>query len=184
MMRFGFSGGFLLTALALVSCGDPVPPPAEGTVTIDIGTPPAPDAGWNCVNIPVHTTLIGKAAPDTTSQGDTAIDGKDGAEVECSVKGEGTFSFSGKLKQGTSTFTVTGTAAPDGTGTGTVSVYDVQTTFPIASSDTAQPCTFTTHQVESGAIWASFACTKMVNRDYIGTWCGARGTFVLKSCSD
>jgi hypothetical protein len=183
MMRFGFSGGFLLTALALVSCGDPVPPPAEGTASISIGTPTAPDAGWNCTSIPIHTTVIGKAAPDTASQGETSIDGKDGADIECSVTGEGTYSFSGKLKQGTSIFTVSGQASAGGTSTGSASLYDLQTTFPIAS-DPAQPCTFTTHQVEAGAIWASFTCPKVVNPNQIGLWCGARGTFVFKSCSD
>ncbi len=185
MLRYEFSGTLIVCSVALLGCGDPVPPPAEAAATVSIGAPINPDPGSAC-SLPPHVTIFG-APPDATSSGDTLVDGDDGADVRCTVTGSGSYSFSGSVKQGRQSFGVTGEVTPGGTGTGTANMFDSVMAISLASPADV-PCTFYVNQgsltVESGAIWAGFSCPKFSNSGQTGIWCQASGFFVFKSCGE
>jgi len=185
MMRYVSAGALLACSGALLGCGDPVPPPAEAAATVSIGAPISADPGSACT-VPPHVTIFG-TPPDATSAGDTLVDGDGGADVRCTVTEDGTYSFSGSVKQGVQSFGVNGQVTAGGTGTGLANMFDSVMAISLQAPPEV-PCTFYVNQgslaVESGAIWAGFSCPKFANPGQTGIWCQASGYFVFKSCGE
>ena len=97
-----------VVAFGALGCSDPVPPPAQGAFWANVkSVSPAP-AGKMCpsgasltFDVPAANP---SAIPSETLDADTyklhKIDGEDQAEVSCSVKGGGSFTFDGSIKFG------------------------------------------------------------------------------------
>jgi hypothetical protein len=170
-------------ALTLLSCGDAVPPPAEGAASITIQNSTATvGSGYGCKAS--HTVLWGDLAPGPSSEGSVWVDGQSGHSVSCSVSGSGTYNFSGTIYGGSNRFTISGTAQAGATTNGArVQVYDT-TMGGVSVSDSN--CTVTLdgqYKVEKGAIYAALSCTNLRSGEDMYLVCGATGTFIFKSCS-
>jgi hypothetical protein len=158
---------------------------SEGNAVFSIGIPLASDPGWSCT-IPAHTTVLGTIQPTDTIQGETLVDGKDGAQVECSVSGDGTFNFRGSITLSTgSLLAVSGQVPLGGRGLGTANMYDLQTTISLSADPDS--CQILVDRgaltVENGAIWAGFTCPKVWNPGQPGIWCSSSGYFLFKNCN-
>lgn len=168
-------------ALLSVSCGDAVPPPGEGAVGITVQNSSSAPSGYACGS--PHMLVWGNEAPTPTSQGRTWVDGQNGKKVTCSVKGGGSYEFSGTLSGNDSSFSIRGTAQEGGTGPASVYFFDSNMAFGLGD----EACTVTVtgdYKVEKGAIWADVSCDHMISSDDMYLWCAARGTFVFKTCED
>ena len=175
MMR---SAGILLGCLALLTvaaCSSAEPPPAEGS-----------SRGSISYSGSTFTISISGGAPpqvNLSMMGNTVLDGRNGYQVSCTVKGAGQ-EFSGHIssQDGTS-LDVEGSSAADGAtftaslyGTGTASGTGAGTINTL--TDPGCKITTTTAQnegklpfVSPGSIWASFQCnhlTTSVAPDSIG----------------
>jgi hypothetical protein len=173
-----------LTALGALGCSDPVPPPSQGGVSINIGpASPQPD-GTSCQRTTGHNALIGNPPPTQSAKGGPVVDGEGGAEVSCRVSGAGRFSVSGKVKAGSVTFSLRGgelSAEKDGTGTGSVASFDTKGLN--LSAPTTTPCTLTTVQVKAGAAWGRFECNAYVDsQSPTNAHCRSTGVFLLENC--
>ena len=189
--------------LAALGCSDPVPPPAQAALSLEIGQPLAPVNGKNCPV--VKTYLVGAidsntkmvSAPTATSPGLSLISGENGSNISCSVKGGGgNFSFSASISATSAdgnpislTFT-NGVVGPDFTGTADVAVYTPQLSANYASP-ADMPCTVQilkgandAYQIKPGSLWATFACPQVLTPP--SGLCGilqAQSDVVLENCS-
>ena len=155
--------------LAALGCSDPVPLPAQGAISLSVTKPSGSDlmTGTDCP-VPGITYSVGtkkSTVPTMSNPGESVIDGEGGAEVSCSVKGKGTFTFSGSLKAATidtkDPITVTftnGQIGADFTGTATVSVFTPQLAGTYTSAAGGCKVKVINSQVKGGSIWASFTC--------------------------
>jgi hypothetical protein len=184
-----------LPTLFALGCSDPVPPPAQGAVTLYVGQPVVHVDQMTC---PVTQTYqVGgvdsktKAtmAPTATNPGQSVISGEQGSTISCSVKGGGgNFSFSGTLHASTpqgdliSVSFANGVVGPDFTGTADVTVYTPQLSGTFQST---MPCAITVknQQVKGGSIWATFSCPQIQSPP--SGLCGIEGSsaIVFENCS-
>ncbi len=165
----------LLTALVSAACSDPVPPPAQGAVTLYLGQPvnntgsgacPAPGITYQVAAVDSKTKAI--AAPSASDPGESLISGEQGSKISCSVKKSGgNFAFSGSIygttQQGQTINITMDSGTVDGTtltGTTNVSVYTPELS---ASYTSNMPCTVTVinNQIKGGSMWATFACDQL-----------------------
>jgi hypothetical protein len=171
-------------ALVALGCSDPVPPPAQGSLSVSVGPP---FAGGACPSTGFNQKISLGDGPDhrKNDPGDRVIDGQDGASASCRVVGGGTsFNFSGSLERLSNAFTVTGTVTKGGTGTGQSSMFFPDVADVITSSE---PCNIKVDtaplEVAPGRIWGTIECPTMAVADRPGgASCGARGEFVLENC--
>jgi len=146
--------------LAALGCSDPVPLPAQGAISLSIQNKEAscPESGF--------TYEVGAPKPPSVSSpGDSVIDGESGAAISCSVRGKGTFTFSGSLhgvtldsKHYPITVNFTnGTVDATGKGTASLSVY---TPVLAGNFNSSEPCTVQVvgGQIKGGSMWATFTC--------------------------
>ena len=198
--RWSFLAAPLLAALG---CSDPVPPPAQGAVSLEIGQPLAPVNGKNCPV--VKTYLVGAvdsttkkvSAPTATSPGLSLISGQNGSKISCSITGgNGNFKFSGSIYatsddgNSISLSFSNGVVGPDFTGTADVGVYTPQLSANY-SSPADMPCTvqilkgaLDAYQIKPGSMWATFACPQVATPP--SGLCGilqAQSDFVFENCS-
>jgi hypothetical protein len=162
--------------LAALGCSDPVPPPAQAAVSLQIGQPLTQVNGMSCPQMSGHTYHVGafdsktmKAlAPTTTDPGQSLISGESGSTISCSVTGGGgNFRFSGSIHAATdegdliSVSFANGVITGGSTGTADVDVYTPELSADFGST---MPCTFQILtgsdglQIKGGSMWASFAC--------------------------
>lgn len=168
-------------ALTMLSCGDAVSPPAEGALSISFSPSPDAPTGYGCDA--TGTLVLAGESPTPTNQGITWVDGQASHSIDCKVKGNGTYEFSGTIFSYPAKFSIDGTVTRGGTGTAVVSLFDPGA--GIGLGDTG--CTVEAvndYKVEKGAIWAGVECRNLTSRDYQNNWCRITGTFVFKSCDD
>ena len=156
--------------LAALGCSDPVPPPAQGAVTLYLGAPVVHVDQMTCPTTQTYqvgaTDSKTKAvlAPTASDPGQSVISGENGSTISCSVTGGGgNFKFSGALRAVTplgdlvSVSFDKGVVGPDFTGTADVTVYTPQLSANFVST---MPCAITVQnqQIKGGSIWATFSC--------------------------
>jgi len=165
--------------LSMLSCGNAVSPPAEGGVSVAIGNPTS--GGGVCPG----SALLELAAdpPSNSDPGTTWIDGRESHQVNCSVKGSGTYDFNGTIQGNKSNFTIDGTVERGGTGTATVAIFETKLAIGLRGENCVVDAR-NNYTVEKGAIWAGVECNDVGSSDFVGTQCRVRGTFVFKSCED
>lgn len=187
---------FLTVALlAALGCSDPVPPPAQGAVTLLVGQPVVHVDQMTC---PITRTYqVGaidsktKAvlAPTAADPGQSVISGESGSTISCSVTGGGgNFKFSGTLHAITpqgdqiSVSFTNGVVKPDFTGTADLSVYTPQLS---GNFNSTKSCAITVRnqQVKGGSIWGTFACDQIASPP--SGLCGIdpNSAFVFENCS-
>jgi hypothetical protein len=183
--------------LAALGCSDPVPPPAQGAMTLYIGSPVTPVDQMSC---PVTQTYqVGAvdsktkmvSAPTSTSTGESIISGESGATITCSVKGSnGTFAFSGSIHGITTQGSQVslqfngGTIGPDMTGTANVVVYTPELSSNF-SSPTGTPCTVNIleGQIKGGSMWATFSCPQIASPPSGLCGISAQSAVVFENCA-
>jgi len=170
-------------ALVALGCSDPVPPPAQGSLTMSVGPP---FAGGTCPSTGFNGKIALGDGPNhrNNDPGDRVIDGQDDATASCRVGGSDTFTFSGSLEHLTSAFSITGgTISKGGTGTAEVSMFFPDVADVISSSE---PCRLSVAtaplEVAPGRIWATIECPTLTVADRPDGACGARGEFVMENC--
>lgn len=180
----------LLGGLA-IGCSDPVPPPAQGDSLIHYV--PAASNPSSCT-IGAHTAAIPssnqtKAVPDHAQNdpGTRAVDGQNGAGVQCRVAGSSSFTFNGNMSAGAASFVVSGTVTKGGGGSGRIAAADPGTAghgFAPGSGDPS--CTFSVAeqnlQIAAGRIWATFTCPTVRDDQNSSIICATNGEFVLENC--
>ena len=197
----------LLAAPLLLSlgCSDPVPPPAQGALTLSVSQAANPPSGMACPDsgttyqvgaVDSKTKMV--QAPSMSSPGQSVISGENNATISCSVTGSnGNFKFSGSLRGITplgdtvSVVFANGQVGADFTGTADVSI----STSKLAAQtyvDT-MPCTVTVlpppntssvpPQIKGGSIWAEFACPQVANPPNNLCQVGSASVVVFENCS-
>jgi hypothetical protein len=195
--RWSFLAVALLGALGSAACSDPVPPPAQGALTLSVGQPvvhvdgracPAPGITYQIAATDSKTKMV--AAPSSITPGESLISGEQGSKISCSVKKSSSgFAFSGSIH---------GNSQPSGSvvdlqmqagtidatslsGTVNVTVYTPELSGNFAS---VAPCTVNVlqSQIKGGSMWASFSCPT-VQYDPSGA-CGISSfsTVVFENC--
>ncbi len=175
----------LLSLLGLAGCSDPLPPPYEASAQFQIAS--GAPAGASCPFM-AHVTNFGDTVPSASSPGTVLVDGKKGAEVNCSVSGEGPFNFEGTVAIPTARLTFfAGTAVQGGEGQAT-GIFRDPIMARTLQSDATQPCIISVNEgslsVEKGSIWAKFSCPKIGEDSQPNIWCQASGFFVFRSCDE
>ena len=167
--------------LAALGCSDPVPRPAQGNLTLSI------QQLMGCPT-PGKIYQVGNpGAPTEIDFGDPFIDGENGATIKCSVRGAGSFTFSGSIQarskeNDTVNLSMTnGVINADKTGTATLSVFTPG--LGASYSSDMGTCQVTAIDVRAGALWAKINCPK-ISESSTATSCivGTTTTFVLENC--
>jgi hypothetical protein len=185
-----------LPLLVALGCSDPVPPPAQGAVTLYLGQPvvhvdqmtcPVSGQAYQIGATDSKTKAI--LAPTASDPGQSVISGESGSTISCSVRGGGgNFTFSGSLHAVTpqgdlvSVSFSNGTVGPDFTGTADVSVYTPQLSGTFSSTSSCA-ITVKNQQVKGGSIWATFSCGQIASPP--SGLCGidASSAIVFENCS-
>lgn len=185
--------------LAGLGCSDPVPPPAQAAITLEIGQPNTPVMGKNCPEVKTYQvgafdskTMMTLAPSLTTTPptpGQSVISGENHSTINCSVTGSGgNFKFSGSINAvsansaGPITVNFLNGVINGTTGTADVSVY----TTGLLTTVGPAPCTFqiVNGQIKGGSMWASFSCPDLESSPSYA--CGilqAQTTVVFENCS-
>jgi hypothetical protein len=168
-------------ALSMLSCGDAVQPPAEGTIMASIHSASSAPAGYACQQ--THSFTLGDEAPSLSNKGKTWVDGQAGHSVSCTVRGSGTYSVSAKIAGNSSSFQVTASqVSVGGDNPATVSLFD--TALALNLYDEACTIEFSGDlTVEKGAVWAMVSCNHLISKDDGHLWCGLNAMILFKSCS-
>ena len=151
--------------LAVLSCSDPVPLPAQGAISVSVQKP---SGGANCPETGFTYNVGAPNPPSISDPGNSVIDGESGAQISCSVhKTSAGYTFSGSMHGTTNKdprFPVTVTfngglvSADQTSGTATVTVFtpNLAGTFTSASGGCALK--IVNKQIKNGSIWATFSC--------------------------
>jgi hypothetical protein len=189
--------------LAALGCSDPVPLPAQGAISLQVGGPSStcPEPGnvypvGRLTSDPSDPTGKRKIAlaPSDSDPGQSVVDGESNTSITCSVRGSGPYTFSGSLRatsndEGKDPITVTfsgGTVNADKkTGSVSVSVFTPQLDGQFSSGST--PCTVTVinGQIKGGSIWADFSCPTLTQPPSGVCSSGvapSESTFVFENC--
>jgi hypothetical protein len=185
--------------LAALGCSDPVPPPAQGAVTLYLGHTVNPVDQMSCP-VTAQTYQIGATdsktkavqAPSASTPGQSVISGEGGSSISCSVSGGGgSYKFSGTLSAITpqgdkiSIQFANGVVGSDFTGTADVSVYTPQLLAGFSSVGTNMSCAITVQnqQVKGGSIWATFSCPQIASPPSGLCGISAASAIVFENCS-
>lgn len=183
--------------LAVLGCSDPVPPPAQGALTLYVDQPvthvdgracPAPGITYQIAATDSKTKML--AAPSSTTPGESLISGEKGTNISCSVKKSSNgFAFSGSIHGNSSPAgsivdltmqggTVDGTSL---TGTVNVSIYTPDLSSQFVSS---MPCSVTVlqNQIKGGSMWANFSCPTVTADPSGACGIGSFSTIVFENC--
>jgi hypothetical protein len=166
---------FAVPLLAALGCSDPVPPPAQGAVTLDLGQPVVHVTQMQCPITKVYQIAAVDSknnvlAPSVSTPGQSVISGEGGSSISCSVTGGGgNYKFSGTLSAVTqqgdkvSVQFANGVVGPDYTGTADVSVFTTDLLQNFSSTNTMMNCSIAVQntQVKGGSIWATFSCPQI-----------------------
>jgi hypothetical protein len=192
-----------VVALGALGCSDPVPPPAQGafiaevrsgvagrqcpsgaSITYDVPAIAATDPTPQCQQRPATSCKL-----DADTYLHHVINGEDGVDVSCSVKGKSTFTFEGQVRSGGQSIAISGgTLGADGKGTARITLAKSNTPgFSNALSSAPGACTIQAMvgpdgklQAKGGSMWASYTCPVVLHEP--GEGCAASGYFVLENC--
>jgi len=185
MLR-GFGLG--ATALAMcftVGCGGSDKPPAEGGLTLNIGTALDPPDGKACT-IKSHYASLGSVPPSATTKGKPVVDGE-GGRVSCSASGGSTVTFGGSISKGTVSFRIfDGQVPKDGVGTALIQEKDPDSGTQL-ETPADSPCTVDVSKEELRAnddtIWAELVCPALISKDQPSLFCAvSSGILLLQNC--
>jgi hypothetical protein len=173
-----------LLSVFAASCSDPADPPGRAGATFSISSVSPAVAGKAC-NTFGSTYRIPpppQASPTQTALGQTVTDGKNGAEVSCTVHQEGEgFSVMARVALELNSVYVNYTI-PSATGTGTGTGMS-QSEWGTQESDPAVPCNFVSLQAKPGAAWASFNCPAIFDRQSPNSsYCSLSGVIAVQDC--
>jgi hypothetical protein len=161
-------------------------PPAQGNVTLSIQK-------LDSSSCPVasRTYVVGNPrGPNSVNPGDSLIDGEHDAKVSCSVRGNGSYTFSATIQARSSdndpiTLRISdGVINPDGkTGSATIGLFTPQLTSTFSSPESGCLVTVVNEQVKPGSLWATFTCPS-ISQPATAQACGigSTSTFVLENC--
>lgn len=144
-------------------CSDPVPPTPQGAFQATFVSDSA------MCGIAGHNTAVGAVSSSTKDK--VIVSGTDGADVECTVSGSGTFSVQAKISQAGQGLEInipklTAGATKDNPATGSVNYASAKTSGTVFSSTADAPCNFyfssDSQGVASGRVWITFDCPKVV----------------------
>jgi hypothetical protein len=211
-MARNISGVVALAACGLLlSCGDPVPPAAQGSLSIHLSQPNDPDDPKASCSPSIHWVNVPYPRKKTQVQQTTeldpkvkAVNGQDGNTVSCSVAPNGSdFKVSidasayaedddGKKLAPTHVhITIPKIAKGQSGASGSFSFQDnfSSTTY---SSQPNLPCSFSVQSmgdsdsfgIEEGKIWGRMTCASVPDPKSPGSSCGVdTGFFVFENCS-
>jgi hypothetical protein len=169
--------GFAVFAIGATACSDPPPPIPSGAFAVQFS-----QLGGTC-NIGSHKVELGVVGE--TGSPTLVKDGKDGAEVECSVqKSGGGFQIEIGLSGAGATIqigvpSIAADATVDAPATGTF-LFQSQQTSGDALSTVGTPCEFyfvpdSGQTVEAGSVWMTFRCAAIEGE---GDTCGISDSYV------
>ncbi|HMR09514.1 MAG TPA: hypothetical protein PKA88_27230 [Polyangiaceae bacterium] len=189
MLKGNLTAALGLSLLGTFGCSDPVPPPPQGGVNVNIRSAPSSVTPPNkkCT-VGGHSAFVGSPPPDATKPGSRVVDGESGASVSCSVrKSGGVFKINGNATHKGVSFSVTGEVAPEGTGTATI-LHRNPTVLETVKNEDAMPCTVSVAdaplQVATGRVWAKFSCPALIAAQQPTLFCEGEGFFVFENCDE
>ena len=157
--------------LACFGCSDPVPPTPQAAFSVTF-LDSGPDGSQGC-EVTGHNATLGDVTPTTKDK--LIKNNVEGAEVECSVTGSGSFNLDLSAFQGSNGLFITvaglkprGSGGPtrDNPAPGTVGFHSSTTALEVyASSGTG--CNFyfaddSNQDVAAGRVWLTFNCPEIV----------------------
>lgn len=196
-----------VVALGALGCSDPVPPAAQGAFIAEVRSGVAGRQCPSGASITYDVPAIAATDPSADCQkrgfascrldADTylhhVINGEDGVEASCSVKGKSTFTFEGQVRDGGQGIAISGgTLGADGKGTARITLTKSNSPgFSNALSSAPGACTVQAMlqrlpdgqmklQAKAGSMWASYSCPVVLHEP--GEGCTASGYFVLENC--
>lgn len=174
-----------LPALAFAAgCSDPVPPSPNAAWSVSFIDP-----GLDCA-IKGHNEQVGQV--DSHKKPTVVTDGIDGAEVQCTVKGDGTYSVDGRARHkgralSVKIASISSSATEEAPAAGIVSYSSANTAGDPYVSPPDTPCQFyfvkgSNEGVAKGKVWAAFKCPLVESE---GSLCEITQGYVLfENCSD
>ncbi|WP_437955646.1 hypothetical protein WME76_29630 [Sorangium sp. So ce119] len=170
LARLGFVPVLGFLPLLGFGCSDPAPPTPRGAFSMNFVDP-----GASC-NAGNHSAMLG----DVTAARRLRVltDGEEGATIDCSVTGSGTFKVSAQARNPATAAeirvnipAITPAATEEMPATGSISFSSVKTGGETFVSDPAAPCEFwfvpeSEQGVNAGEIWVVFECLAMLNDGY------------------
>jgi hypothetical protein len=187
-----------VVAIGALGCSDPVPPPAQGAFWTTVTSVSPQPAGMSCpsgASLTFDVPAANRSAiPSETLDQDTyklrKVDGEDQAQVSCTVKGGGNFTFEGSIKLGPHALSISnGTIGNDKKGTARITLQaSGMPGFSGALSAPSANCKIDAaaapgnrFEVNPGRIWAHFECPSLEQPP--SDYCKAAGFFVLENCN-
>ncbi|WP_437574652.1 hypothetical protein [Sorangium sp. So ce887] len=184
LARLGFVPVLGLLPLLGLGCSDAEAPIPRGAYSLNFVDP-----GIDC-NVSGHSEILGDVTADQKTR--MLADGEEGATVDCSVTGSGTFAVTGRAKNSATATEIrvkidgiSPTATREMPATGSVSFSSARTSGIAFTSTTEEQCTFwfdpeSEQGVDAGKIWVAFECTAVKSGRDI---CEIRlGTLSFDSC--
>ncbi|WP_437631208.1 hypothetical protein [Sorangium sp. So ce854] len=184
LARLGFVPVLGFLPLLGFGCSDPAPPTPRGAYYMNFAKP-----GASC-NASSHSEALGEVSESARSR--VVTDGEEGAEIECSVTGSGTFKVSARARNNPEVTeirvnipSISPAATQEEPATGSVSFSSAETVGKPFVSDPANPCKFwfepeSEQGVSPGEIWVVFECPAMKESQY--TCALRRGALAFDGC--
>ena len=176
----------ILLSSAITGCSDTTPAPEKGGYDVEFAHLPA-------CNPPAHNAAVGTGTGTLSSTDPNAVatDGTDEASIDCTVSGSGTFSVDASaLQKGNVLHVIIDSISTKNTtnnpAKGSASFASPSTSGTSYANPANKPCTFwledgTKETVDTGRIWASFACEEV---DSGMSMCGlSNGVIVFYNCA-
>ncbi|XXX74033.1 hypothetical protein WMF30_40945 [Sorangium sp. So ce134] len=185
LARLGFVPVLGLLPLLGLACSDPAPPTPRGAYSLNFVKP-----GASC-NVNGHSEVLGEVTAARRLR--VVADGDEGATVDCSVTGSGTFDVSAELRNSATATRITlkiDDISPSTTkempATGSIIFSSAKTSGTPYTSTTDEPCQFwfdadSEQGVDAGKIWVVFECPAVKSGSQY-TCEIRRGALALDSC--
>jgi len=159
--------------------------PAQSNLTLVV----QPATGARCP-VAGQTYVLGDPeGPTAVSPGDRLVDGEQGATISCSVRGDGSYTFSGAIRGTTGQGDLVDVKMTDGSVTGETGSVTLSVVTPQLASrftSTAGGCAVTVigQNIKPGSVWASVACPTITDPSTPDVTCsvGSVSTFVFENC--
>ncbi|AUX35577.1 MULTISPECIES: hypothetical protein [Sorangium] len=184
LARLGFVPVLGLLPLLGFGCSDPAPPTPRAAYSLNFVKP-----GASC-NVGGHSEVLGEVTAARRLR--VVADGDEGASVDCTVTGSGSFDVSATLKNSATATQVrikivdiSPGATKEMPASGSVSFSSAKTSGTTFTSTTDEQCQFwfdaeSEQGVDAGKIWVVFECPSVTDGQY--TCEIRRGALALDSC--
>ncbi|WP_437314454.1 hypothetical protein [Sorangium sp. So ce385] len=186
LARLGFVPVLGLLPLLGFGCSDPAPPTPRGAYSLNFVKP-----GASC-NVGNHLEVLGEVSAARRLR--MVADGEEGATVDCTVTGSGSFDVSATLELKNSTAAtsvrikivdISPTATKEMPASGSIIFSSAKTSGTAFVSTSDEQCQFwfdadSEQGVDAGKIWVVFECPSVTDGQY--TCEITRGALALDSC--